>query len=309
MSILTITLNPCIDKSTTVAGIKPDKKLRCTAPRFEPGGGGINVSRAIHKLGGNAVALFPEGGYTGKLLTDLLSSEGIESIPLSIRDTIRENFMVVDELNNTQYRFCMPGPVLQENECKSLLEKIEAAPPADYIILSGSLPPGIQPDIPGRIAAISKNKKAKLILDSSGPAIQYALEKGVYLWKPNLGELSSFAGEAELTEKSAAIAAKEIVEKGMAEIIVISLGAAGAMLITKDINERFSAPVVHRKSTVGAGDSMVAGMALKLSKGATIHEAVTYGIACGTAATMNPGTELCKPADVENLLKHRLGKN
>lgn len=300
--IITVTANPCIDKSTTFSGLKPDKKLRCARPKYEPGGGGINVSRAIHKLNGKSLAIFPAGGYAGNFLKELLEKENIESIVVETKDNTRENFIVVDQLANNQYRFCMPGPVLLENEWQECLNQIESLD-AEYIVTSGSLPPDAPQDFFGRIAAIAKSKNAKLILDTSGAPLKYALEKGVYLWKPNLGELGAFAGCEELTNENALAAARRVIANGMAEIIVISLGAAGAMLVTKDINERLSAPLVTRKSTVGAGDSMVAGIVLSLSNGETISNAVKYGIACGTAATMNPGTELCKSADVQQLYK------
>lgn len=302
-SIITITPNPCVDKSTIIAGLQPDKKLRCSKPKFEPGGGGINVSRAIHKLKGFSTALYPAGGHIGIFLNKLLQAENIESIVIDTKDNTRENFMVVDELTNNQYRFCMPGPLLYENEWQNCLTTIESLKNVEYIVASGSLPPGVPADFFGRIAIIAKNKKAKLILDTSGEPLKYALAKGVYLWKPNLGELSSFSGSGELTTETALVSAKKIIADGMAEIIVISLGAAGAMLVTKDITERFATPVVPRKSTVGAGDSMVAGIVLSLSRGKTLSETVRYGIACGTAATMNPGTELCKLVDVEELYK------
>lgn len=302
-SIITITPNPCVDKSTIIAGLQPDKKLRCSKPKFEPGGGGINVSRAIHKLKGTSLAIYPAGGLTGVFFKKLLQEENIESIVIDTKDNTRENLIVVDELTNNQYRFCMPGPLLQENEWQGCLRTIESLNDVEYIVASGSLSPGVPEDFFGHIAIIAKNKNAKLILDTSGESLRYALDKGVYLWKPNLSELSFYSGSAELTTDTALEAAKKIITGGMAEVIVISLGAAGAMLITKNITERFATPVVHRKSTVGAGDSMVAGIVLSLSNGKTLSEAVRYGVASGTAATMNPGTELCKPADVEALYK------
>lgn len=307
--IITITLNPCIDKSTTFSGLKPDKKIRCAIPKFEPGGGGINVSRAIQKLHGSSLAIYTAGGYAGDFLKGLLEKENIQSIVIDTKDNTRENFIVVDELTNNQYRFCMPGPTINEKEWQELLDKIELiieAEKAGYIIASGSLPPGMPEDFFGRIALIAKDKNVKFILDTPGMPAKYALEKGVYLWKPNLGELSAFAGLVDLTADIAEEAAKKIIADKMAKIIVVSLGAAGAILVTKYVTEHFTAPVVKRKSTVGAGDSMVAGIVLSLSTGKTLSEAVRYGIACGTAATMNPGTELCRSADVEQLYKSLL---
>ena len=249
------------------------------------------------------MAIYPAGGYTGNYLKELLEKDHVESLAIITKDNTRENFIAVDMGTNSQYRFCMPGPVLQKEEWEEFLDKIESIEDVEFIVASGSLPQGVPEDLFGRIAAIAKNKKTKLILDTSGIPLKYALEKGVYLWKPNLGELSSLAGSDELNEDTAVKAAKKVIDDGMAQIIVVSLGAGGAILVTKDHCERFSTPVISRKSTVGAGDSMVAGIVLSLSKKKPLPDAVRYGIACGTAVTMNPGTELCKAVDVERLYK------
>lgn len=302
-TIITVTPNPCIDKSTIITGLHPDKKLRCSKPVFEPGGGGLNVSRAIHKLGGSSTAIYPAGGYTGVFLNELVQKENIESIVINIKDHTRENLMVVDETTNNQYRFCMPGPSMSEKECQLCLDMIESLPGIGYIVASGSLSPGQPSDLYARIANMAKKKNAKLILDTSGEPLKNALTEGVYLWKPNLGELSYYGGGGKLNSETTLETARQVINRGMAEVIVVSLGGEGALLVTKNFNQQFPTPAVKRKSTIGAGDSMVAGIVLSISKGKTLPEAVRYGIACGTAATMNPGTELCKPEDVEYLYK------
>jgi len=301
--IITITANPCIDKSTSVPVLLPDKKLRCSLPKFEPGGGGINVSRAIHKLGGFSIPIYPAGAANGIFLEELLMLEQIQSVVIPIKENTRENFIVVDESANNQYRFGMPGPAIQQDEWQACLQAIRALDDIDFIVTSGSLPPGVPADFFGRVAAIAKQKGIKLILDSSGTPLKYALEEGVYLWKPNVGELSAFSDSPEMTNKSAIAVAGKIIAEKKAEVIIVSMGAGGAILITKDIQQQIVAPMVKRKSTVGAGDSMVAGVVLSLAKNKALVEAAQYGVACGTAATMNPGTELCKLKDVENLYK------
>ena len=174
---------------------------------------------------------------------------------------------------------------------------------ADYVIASGSLPPGISANFYAQLGKAVKKNYTKYIVDTSGNAIKHALEEGVFLWKPNLGELSAFAGYEELNADTAVEAAQKIIATGKVEIIVISMGAAGAMLVTKDITKRIAAPVVKRKSTVGAGDSMVAGIVYSIAQNKTLIDAVKYGVMCGTAATMNYGTELCRKEDVEYLYK------
>lgn len=305
--IITVTFNPAIDKSTTIPALMPEKKLRCTPPTFEPGGGGLNVARAVRKLGGEALAVYFAGGYSGKFLNHLMEQEGVSVHPIEISKHTRENLIVYDKSTNQQYRFGMPGSEVREEEWQRLLQYIEDCD-AEYIVASGSLPPGVPDNIFGKVAAIAKQKGAKMVIDTSGTALKDAVDEGVYLLKPNLGELSSLAGKEELDHEAADEIAKDIIRNGGCEVIVISMGSAGARLITKDLAVQIIPPVVRRLSTVGAGDSMVAGIIISLEKGRDIKEAVQYGVAAGTAATLNPGTELCKKEDVERLFKIICGK-
>jgi 6-phosphofructokinase 2 len=299
--IVTLTLNPAIDKSTTVKAIAPDKKLRCSVPTFEPGGGGVNVSRAIKKLGGSSTAVYLAGGYSGKFYEDLLYREGVESCVISTKGHTRENLIVVEESSNLQYRFGMPGPEVADDEWQAILEIIENAAGVEYIVASGSLPNGVPVDFFARLAASANKIKARLILDTSGEPLRNAVDDGVFMIKPNLGELSFLNGVEELHEADALEAAKNIINSGGCEVMVISKGAAGALLVTKEEVFSSHSPTVKKKSTVGAGDSMVAGMVLALSQGHQWMDVLHYGIATGTATTMNPGTELCKKEDVEKL--------
>ena len=301
--IVTVTFSPCIDKTTTVPDLIPEKKLRCSSPTLQPGGGGINVARAIKKLGGEAIAVYPAGGYTGKYFNALLEKENVPVIIIESKNETRENIIVVEESKNKQYRFGMPGTELTEDEWQQCLTAIEKREGIEYIVASGSLPPGVPLDIYARLAIIAKRKNAKLVVDTSGEALKHAVDEGVYLIKPNLGELASLAGVENIDEYQIVSLGKEIIKKGSCEILVVSMGEKGAMLITKNVNHHFLPPQVERKSTVGAGDSMVAGLVLGLSKQQSLPEVLKYGIACGTAATMNPGTELCKKEDVEMLIQ------
>ncbi len=270
-------------------------------PVFEPGGGGINVARAIKKLGGNATALYLAGGYTGKFFTQLLDRENIDSIVIEMANHTRENLIVLNSTANLQYRFGMPGPLVEEVEWKKLLDTLEKINGIDFIVASGSLPPGVPVDIYARIASVAKRKGTKCVVDTSGEALQLAAEEGVYLLKPNLGELSSLVGSEEISTGMVDDVAATLIENGRSEVVLVSMGAAGAMLVTKQMVKQLSAPVVKRISTVGAGDSMVAGIIMGLSKGFSILESAKYGVASGTAATINPGTELCRLEDVERL--------
>ena len=300
--IVTITFNPCIDKSTSVATLIPEKKLRCADPKFEPGGGGLNVSRAIKNLGGQSIAVYPAGGYSGQFLKTLLDGEGINSILIETGTHTRENLIVVDQSTNSQYRFGMPGSKLIEMEWKNCLHQVKKLNGIEFIVASGSLPPGVPPEVFGEIAELAKKKNAKFIADTSGEALHQAVNHGVFLLKPNINELKSLLNKKELKNEEIVINARQLISKGKANVLVVSLGAEGALLVTAHDCTQFIPPPVKRKSTVGAGDSMVAGIVLRLALGNTIKEAVKHGVACGTAAIMNPGTELCHRKDVEAIM-------
>jgi 6-phosphofructokinase 2 len=301
--IITITFNPCIDKSTTITALVPEKKLQCSAPVYEPGGGGLNVARAIKKLGGDALAIYPAGGHAGAFLRKLVEAENIPAHVVPIHNNTRENLIVVDQSTNQQYRFGMPGPEMDEQEWQACMTALEQQTAVQYIIASGSLPPGVPIGIYARMAELAHRIGARLIVDTSGEALLQAAQAGVFLLKPNLAELSALAGKPEISAERVDSVALEVINSGKCEALLVSLGATGAMLITKEETVQVLAPVVKRKSTVGAGDSMVAGLVLSLFRGKSLREAVPYGVACGTAATMNPGTELCNLRDVEMLTR------
>jgi len=299
--IVTITFSPSIDKSTSVPSLAPEKKLRCAVPVLQPGGGGINVARAIHQLGGEALAIFPSGGYTGKFFNHLLEKENIPSVIIETNQETRENIVVLDESNNKQYRFGFPDAGLEKKDWKACLEAVENINDVEFIVASGSLPEGVPLDIYGQLAKMAKRKNAKLVIDTSGEALKHAVLEGVYLIKPNLGELSELAGKERIEPDDIESIASDILQKDHAEIVVISLGKEGAMLVTENETYKAIAPDVKSKSTVGAGDSMVAGIVYSLSLGWSLEKALKYGVACGSAATMNPGTELCKKKDADHL--------
>lgn len=305
--IVTLTFNPCIDKNTTIPSLAPEKKLRCSSPVFEPGGGGINVSRVIKALGGDSLAIFPAGAHTGNFLKQLMLREGLSFETADTSSYTRENLIVLDQSTKLQYRFGMPGNPITDKECDILLEKVENSD-ADYIVASGSLLPWMRVEIVREVAQIAKRKGAKLVMDTSGEALKLALDVGVFLLKPNLGELSSLVGEEEVSHETVETIAREIIGRGQCEMVVVSMGAQGAKMITKDEVIYVLAPLVKGVSTLGAGDSMVAGMTLALAQNRSLKEVLQTGVACGTAATLAHGAELCKLADVERLFKIVSGK-
>jgi 6-phosphofructokinase 2 len=300
--IVTLTLNPALDKSTIIDKMIPEQKLRCTPLRIDAGGGGINVSKGIRKLGGDSVAVFPAGGLNGQLLNRLLQQAGIHTALLEIAEETRENFSVTEEASNYQYRFTLPGTPVTPEQAKGCLDIVAAHKPT-YLVASGSLPQGLPETYFEEVAAFSKSIGARFILDTSGAALRAAADEGVYLLKPNLAELSALSGVESLELNQVDDAALEIIAKGMCEVVVVSLGPQGALLVTRDGFEHIPAPMVKKQSTVGAGDSMVAGMTYGLSQQKSFREIVQLGVACGSAATMNRGTELFHPKDVKKLLQ------
>lgn len=300
--IITLTLNPSLDKSTHFTGLVAEQKIRCDKPRYDSGGGGINVSKAIAKLGGNSLCIHTSGGSSGKMLEELVNKEGIESRVIPTQNWTRENFIAFENNAKAQYRFGFPGNELTEAEKETVIETIKGIK-TTYLVLSGSLNEGLPTDFYQIIAETAKTSGIKVIVDTSDEALQKVLEKGVYLIKPNIGELAKLIGAERLALPEVEKAAKTLIEKGSAEIVVVSLGAEGAILVSKNQTEFVAAPKVTKKSTVGAGDSMVGGMVWALSQNKTLKEVLQWGVSCGTAATMNEGTLLFKKEDAVKLFE------
>lgn len=300
--VITLTVNPVIDKSVFVAGICPNTKLRCTAPSYDPGGGGINVSRALKKLGRDSLCIYLAGGPTGEHLKQLLDKEGIEQSVVPINGWTRDNLSVTDTITDQQYRFGTPGPLVSKEEWETLLKQLERyLQEGDYLVASGKLSPGIPDDFYAQVGAMAKKKRTRFILDTSGEALVQGSKSHIYILKPNLGELSALYGNKSISAFELESMAKNFLDGHDCEILVVSLGAKGALLATKYGMEYIPAPIVFQKSTIGAGDSMVAGMIASLLHGRTVRDMVKYGVACGAAATMHEGIQLCNKADAEKL--------
>jgi 6-phosphofructokinase 2 len=298
--ILTVTLNPCIDKSSAADQLKPEAKLRCTEVVNEPGGGGINVSKALKKLETASVALFPAGGHNGDMLCSLLKEEEIEFHAVDTKVETRENWIVLETSTNNQFRFTFPGREVQEETIKTLIDQIRNFSP-NYVIASGSLPPGLPDYFYGLIVKNAKTVGARCIVDTSGPALQALQGKGAYLIKPNISELCKMLNVETLAKDEVPNAAQQAIHDGYAELIAVSMGPDGAWLVSSDEQYFAAAPKVEKRSTVGAGDSMVAGISFMLQQNRSLKEVIAFGVACGSAATMNEGTQLFKKADAERL--------
>jgi 6-phosphofructokinase 2 len=300
--IVTLTPNPAIDLSMSVDRIVPMRKLRCAPQRRDPGGGGVNVARVVKRFGGEVEAILPVGGFTGQMLRRLIDDEEIQNRVIEAQAETREDFSVSELSTSQQYRFVMPGLPLREAEWRECLEALAATlPQPKFVVGSGSLPPGVPNDFYAQAAEIAQKLGAKFILDTSGAPLAAALEHRVYLIKPNLREMSDLAG-AELANQNDWIdAARQYIEAGHVELVALSLGHLGALLVTREQALRSQALPIKPVSAVGAGDSFLGAMVFSLAEGNSLADAFRLGVAAGSAALINEGTELCRPEDVYRL--------
>ena len=301
-TILTLTCNPCIDKGFSVERVLPDKKLRATDIRRDPGGGGINVSRVIKRLGGETVAWGMAGGAAGEMLKRLLDAESITYRFVPIRGETRINTTVFERATGAEYRFSMPGPRVSEDELDLLLSIIHAIEEKfAMVVFSGSLQPDIPGDFYARLIAGAHKAGIKTLVDASGESLLEALTARPFLIKPNRSELEALVQHPVSGTAEALAAAREVIARGR-EMVLVSLGADGAIAVTADRAFCANAPPVVAKSRVCAGDSLMGAFALKLAQEAPLPEALAYGVAAGSAAALTPGTELCRAEDVRAVL-------
>jgi 6-phosphofructokinase 2 len=302
--VVALAMNPSIDVYTSVERVVPVHKLRCTAIRRDPGGGGINVARVVRRFGADATAIYPVGGAMGQLLRKLVDAEDVSSAVIPIAEETRESFTVLEESSNQQYRFVLPGPPVSGPEWRSCLDALAALEERPRVVVaSGSLPPGPPDDFYSQVARVTKELGARLVIDTSGPPLKAVLAAGTFLIKPNLGELRRLTETPLDDEQSWLAACRSIVNQGGAEIVALTLGDRGALLVTRDNAWRAQGMPIKLVSAVGAGDSFLGAMVWSLTAGQDLETAFRYGVAAGTAALLTPGTELCRPEDVERLVR------
>ncbi|HEX9160178.1 MAG TPA: 1-phosphofructokinase family hexose kinase [Thermoanaerobaculia bacterium] len=306
-TIVTLTMNPALNMFLEVPRVVAGRKLRCETPVYGAGGGGISVSRAIRRLGGTSTAIFPAGGATGDLLIDLLRRETIPVNAVHVTEPTRQDVSVLERATGNDFRFFVPGPDLAANEWEQCLRAVRSLDPVpDIVVASGTLPPCVPVDFYGRVAAIARDIGFKLIVDTSGEPLRYAAAEGTYLLKPNVAEVALITGGA-ISQTIIEAAARAIVATFRAHAVVISAGPAGAMLVDGRGLRRIAAPVVPVASKAGAGDSMVAGIAVALARGWDLDNAVEFGVAAGSAAVMATGHQLCRREDAEMLFERMRG--
>ena len=302
--IVTLTLNPALDLSSEVAALIPDTKLRCTAPLLDPGGGGLNVSRAIAAMGGESLALVALGGLTGDKLAGLIRDEGVPFLSMTAPGESRQSLTVTETSTGRQYRFMLPGPVWSVPDQERVFALLRAsARPGAFGVISGSQPPGVPVDFPASLAQAMPG--LQVVLDTSGRALAQAVAHpiaGLAILRMDGDEADTLAGHKLVTRSDTADFAAGLVARGVARTVVVARGADGSVLVDKDRRIFAKAAKVKVKSTVGAGDSFVAGLILSLARGEPPETALALGTAAASAAVMSDATQLCKRADVLHLL-------
>jgi 6-phosphofructokinase 2 len=299
-TIVTLTMNPALDACAEVDVVVPQHKLRCHSVRRDAGGGGINVARVVRRLGGNPLAIMPVGGPIGRMLVSELDREQVAHLAIPIAGDTREDWTIDEGSTGKQYRFVLPGPALTSAETASCLSAVRAnAARAQYLVASGSLPPGVSSGFYRELATGLGD--AKLVLDASGAALREALEGRVHLIKPSLRELEDLVGHPLPSRASQLAAARALCERGTTCYVALTLGAEGAILVGPDLALAATSPLVVPKSTVGAGDSFLGTLVWALAQSLPLADAFRLAVAGGAAALLAPGTELCQAADVRKL--------
>jgi 6-phosphofructokinase 2 len=302
-SVITVTINPALDVFSHTPRIIPTHKLRCDHVQRHAGGGGVNIARVLHRLGVPVQALVTLGGTTGGLIAELLGNEGVDLIGLPIAGHTRESFTVTEGDSGNEFRFVLPGPELARSEWMACLDAVEAVVPRPaWVVASGSLPPGVPFDFYAQLAQRCRGLGLRLIVDTSGPALGAALDAGVYLVKPSVGEMRSLSGlPLNSVPEMQALAASWVVQ-GKAEVVVVSMGAEGALLVSATESLLAPALPVTVVSGVGAGDSFVAGMVAGHLQGHGLPDAFRWGVACASAAIQSTSVGGFGTTEVQLLL-------
>ncbi len=302
--IVTLTLNPALDMSTEVAHLVPDEKLRCADPVLDPGGGGLNVSRAVMALGGESLALVALGGLTGDRLAGLIRNEGVPFLAMTAPGETRQSLTVTEKATGHQYRFMLPGPKWAEADQERVFTLLRASARAGaYSVISGSQPPGVPLDFPAKLARAMPG--LMVILDTSGPALVEAVTNPI----PGLDVLRMDGYEAEqlahrplTTREDSAAFAGELVARGVAKTVIVARGADGSVLANAEERLFCNAAKVTVVSTIGAGDSFVAGYVLTRARGQNAAEALAMATASASSAVTTAATDLCRLDDVRRYL-------
>jgi 1-phosphofructokinase len=298
--IVTLTPNPSIDRAVFVDALRPGEVHRATSSRIDPGGKGVNVSRALAAQGADTVAILPIGGPEGRLLDGLLDTAGVahESVPVS--GGVRMNISVL-EPDGTTTKLNEPGPPLTDPEVAALLDMtLERSSSAGWVVGCGSMPPGAPADLYAVLVRRVRERGGRVAIDSSGASFSAAVAATPHLIKPNHEELAELVGHPLPSLGDVHAAARDLVAHGI-EVVAVSLGGDGALLVTADEVVHARASITTPLSTVGAGDCMLAGLLHGLSSGLPADAALAAAVTWGAAAVTLPGSRVPTPDDLHGI--------
>ncbi|MCV2868466.1 1-phosphofructokinase family hexose kinase [Defluviimonas sp. WL0002] len=304
--IVTLTLNPALDLAVETDAVIAGPKLRCSAPRVDPGGGGVNVSRVIKRLGGETLALVAIAGATGERLAAALTRENVPFWSLPAPGETRESLTVTDRTSARQYRFVLPGPAWRRGDVGAVLDTAsQSVTRGQFLVLSGSLPPGVPEDFVAELAHRIAQAGGLLAADTSGGALAETSARAprLDLLRMDEREAEALAGHALPEPGDSADFAEALVQKGVARRVVVSRGAEGTVMAGPEGRFHSRAAAVPVKSRTGAGDSFVAAMVLSLALGERPERALQAGMAAASAAVMTGATELCLAEDARRLIR------
>lgn len=309
--ICTVTLNPALDKTVEIPDLTIDSVNRITTMRTDPGGKGINVSKVISKLGGKSVAMGILGGDTGNAIRSALESMGLETCFRFVEGETRTNLKIIDPVNHTNTDINEPGVTVSEEILNDFLNQVTGKLTAgDIVVLSGSLPKGSPKDTYYTWVKACRKAGARVILDADGELLAEGLKASPYLVKPNNHELSGLVGRTLETPEELEKAARDLMEKYGIAKVVVSMGGEGALYVTGEETVYAQGLKVPVGSTVGAGDSVVAALAVAEESGMGLDETVRLSTATGAANVMCSGTQAAEYEVIEGLLPkvvfHRL---
>ena len=299
--IYTITLNPALDRTLWIQKVRDDVSNRILEEKSFAGGKSVDVSKVLKNLGVDNIALGFVGGFAGRELEGRLLNEGIETDFVRVSGETRTNIIIHETGTGKQLAFNASGPEIKPDELMQFIEQLEKLPCGDVVAIGGSIPLGVSPEIYRKIISLVKRCQAKVVLDVDGEALRQGIKALPNVIKPNIHELSELAGRELKGLDDVVSAARSINQQGV-EIVLVSMGAKGILLVSDGQQYLAVPPNVNVESTIGAGDSSVAGFVSGLVQGKDLKQCLIYAVAAGTATTLRQGTALCQKDDFERIV-------
>lgn len=299
--IYTITLNPALDRTLWIERVRDDVSNRILEEKTFAGGKSVDVSKVLNNFGVDNIALGFVGGFAGRELEGRLLNEGVHTDFVRVSGETRTNIVIHEKDTGKQLAFNARGPEIKPSELMQIIEQLETLPCADLVAIGGSMPPGVSPQICRKIITMMKRCEAKVSLDVDGEALRQGIKAHPNIIKPNVHELSELVGREISNMDEIVAAAREINRQGV-EIVLVSMGARGILLVADSQEYIAIPPEVVVEGTIGAGDSSVAGFIYGLVQGRDLKECLIYAAAAGTATTLHQGTALGEKVDFERLV-------